>query len=128
MATVIQQGSGLTLTIDGDVFDAQTSSVTLTYENTVETYPTLNGNVSVVTDTQGTLQFTAYQDYDVVGSLADGLWTAATTGTSIACSLAANGATFAFDAIPQFPQAGGDANGALTYDVTMVIDGGITKT
>lgn len=125
--TVIQQGSGLTLTVDGEAMDPQTSSVTLTWENTVETYPTLNGNISVVTDTQGTLEFTAYQDYDAVGSLSDALWTAAAAGAAVACSLVANGATFTFNAIPQFPQAGGDANGALQYTVSLVIDGDVTK-
>jgi hypothetical protein len=126
--TVIQQGSGLTLTIDSDAWDAQTSSVTLTYENTIETYPTLNGNVSVVTDTQGTLEFTAYQDFDEAASLFDALWTAAEAGTAIVCSLDANGATLTFDAIPQFPSAGGAANGALESTVTLVIDGAVVKT
>ena len=127
MPTIIQQGSGLTLTVDSEVYDPQTSTVVLTWENTVEVYPTLNGNISVKTDVQGNLSFTMYQDWDVVGSLCDALWAAADTGTSVPCSLAASGATFTFDAVPNFPPVGGDANGALASELTMVIDGDVTK-
>lgn len=129
MPTIIKTGRDLTLTIDGDDWNPQTSSVTLTYENTVETYQTLNGPVAIATGTQGTLALSGFQDYNAGGTnLCDALWTAADTGTSIACVLSDGAQEFSFFIVPTYPPVGGDANAALTLDMTFTLDGGVTKT
>lgn len=129
MPTIIKTGRDLTLTIDGDDWNPQTSSVTLTYENTVETYQTLNGPVAIATGTQGTLALSGFQDYNAGGTnLCDALWTAADTGTSITCVLSDGAQEFTFNVVPTYPPVGGDANAALTLDMTFTLDGGVTKT
>jgi len=54
MPTNIITGRQIAFTIDGDVFDAQATSATLTIESTINTYQTLDGKAYYTTDTQGT--------------------------------------------------------------------------
>jgi hypothetical protein len=43
MPTTIITGRDITFTIDGDDFDAQATSATLTVDSTINTYQTLDG-------------------------------------------------------------------------------------
>jgi hypothetical protein len=128
MATFIGTGRDLTLTIDADTWNPQTSSAVLSYENTTQTYQTLDGPVSVVTGQEGTLEVTGFQDFGEAGSLFDALWVAAENATPIAFELTTtNGVTFSGDVIPQFPSVGSAADAALESSINFVISGGITK-
>lgn len=128
MPTIIKTGRVLVLTIDGDDWNPQTSSVTLNYSTTSEVYQTLNGPVAIKTGTEGTLAVSGFQDYNAGGTnLCDALWSAADTGTSIACVLSDGDQEFTFNAVPTYPQVGGDANAALTFDITLTIDGEVSK-
>lgn len=128
MPTIIKTGRALTLTIDGDTWNPQVSQVTLTYTNTTETYQTLDGPVSIATGTEGSLAVSGFQDYAQAGTgLCDALWTAADAGTAIGCVLDDGEQEFTFDVVPQYPPVGGEANAALTFDITFVLDGGVSK-
>lgn len=129
MPTIIKTGRALTLTLDGDDWNPQVSQVVLSYANTTETYQTLDGPVSIVTGTEGSLAVSGFQDYAQAGTgLCDALWSAAETGTAIPCVLDDGAQEFTFDVLPQFPPVGGEANAALTFDLTFVLDGEVTKT
>jgi hypothetical protein len=54
MPTTIITGRDITFTIDGDDFDAQATSATLTVDSTINTYQLLQGKSFYTTDTQGT--------------------------------------------------------------------------
>jgi hypothetical protein len=127
MATTIITGRDLSLTIDGDVYDAQASSVTLTRTADRQEYEVLDGTV------YKTLKYTAemvvemFQDWNAVGSLCEALWNAADTApdTALAFTFVANtGATFTGSVFPSFPDAGGTAPDALTVSVTMTVEEG----
>jgi hypothetical protein len=85
MATVINNGRSITFEIDGDSYEYQASTVVLNQQNTVQTYDTLSGQTSIVTNVGGTLDTTVYTDWaESAGSgLMDTLWDAAEAGTSI---------------------------------------------
>ena len=55
MPTVINNGRSITLEIDGDSYEYQASTVVLNQQNTVQTYDTLAGQTSIVTNVGGTL-------------------------------------------------------------------------
>ena len=78
MATSIITGRNITFTIDGDNFDAQATSATLTVDSTINTYQTLDGKAYYTTDTQGTFAVEMLADWGAAGSLCEALWTAAT--------------------------------------------------
>lgn len=130
MATTIITGRDLTLTIDGDDFGAQVSQCTLTRTPERSTYDVLDGEV------YKTLKFTAelavemFQDWGATPSLCEALWNAADAApdTPIAATLVANtGATFTFNVLPVFPDAGGTAPSELTTSLTFtVVNGDIT--
>ncbi len=63
MPTNIITGRQITFTIDGDVFDAQATSATLTIDSTINTYQTLDGKAYYTTDTQGTFAVEMLQDF-----------------------------------------------------------------
>ena len=63
MATSIITGRNITFTIDGDNFDAQATSATLTVDSTINTYQTLDGKAYYTTDTQGTFAVEMLADW-----------------------------------------------------------------
>jgi len=127
MATTIITGRDLSLTIDGDVYDAQASAVTLTRSVEQQMYQVLDGPVYKTTDKTAELSVTMYSDWGAASSLCEALWAAADSApdTALAFSfVAASGATFTGNVFPKFPDAGGTAPDAQQITVTMVVEAG----
>lgn len=121
MPTTIITGRDITFTIEGDTYDAQATSATLTIDSTINTYQTLDGKAYYTTDSQGTFAVEMLADWGVVGGLCDALWTSADSApnTPLSVSLtAASGAVFTFDVQPIFPSAGGTAPDAQTVSLS----------
>ena len=121
MPTTIITGRDITFTIDGDSYDAQATSATLTIASTINTYQPLDGKAYYTTDTQGTFAVEMLADWPAGGSLCNALWTAAESApnTPLAVSFtAASGSTFTFDVQPIFPSAGGTAPDAQTVSLS----------
>lgn len=129
MATYIT-GRDLTLTIDGDSYDAQASTVTLTVENNQAVLEVLSGRAYKTIDKTSTLSVEMYADWGAVSSLCDALWDAANTApdTALTFSFDANGSTFTGSCFPNFPAAGGGAVDVLTTTVELIVeDGSVTR-
>lgn len=132
MATTIITGRDLVLTIDGDDFGAQASSVTLTVENDRQEYDVLDGTVYKTVKTTGSLSVELMQDWGATPSLCETLWDAAKSApdTPLAFSFTANtGSVFTGNVYPVFPDAGGAAADALMATLEFTIqDGDVTRT
>ena len=130
MPTTIITGRDLSLTIDGDNYDAQASTVTLNRVNDQQVYQVLDGKVYKTIDVNATLTVTMFSDWGVSGGLCEALWDAADTApdTGLTFSFIADtGATFAGSVFPAFPDAGGTAPDAQTVTVTLtVVNGTVT--
>jgi len=127
MATTIITGRDLSLTIDGDVFDAQASSVTLTRVADRQEYDVLDGTVYKTLKYTAEMSVEMFQDWNASPSLCEALWNAADTAPDTALSftfVANSGATFTGEVYPSFPDAGGTAPDALTVSVTMTVKEG----
>jgi len=72
MATVLT-GQDLSLTIGGDVFDAQTISTTFTYVNNREVLETLDGPVYKTLTFEYTLDVNMYSDWGTTNALCEAL-------------------------------------------------------
>ena len=120
MATSIITGRDIAFTIDGDTFDAQATSATLTIESTINTYQTLDGKAYFTTDSQGTFAVEMLQDFGAAGSLCEALWNAASSApnTPLAVSMTVNGVVYVFQVQPIFPSLGGTAPDALTASLS----------
>jgi len=116
MPTSIITGRDITFTIDGDNFDAQATSATLTVDSTINTYQTLDGKAYYTTDTQGSFNVELLQDFGAATSLCEALWNAAATtpNTALPVLFTVNGVAYAFSVQPIFPDLGGTAPDALT--------------
>ena len=132
MATTIITGRDLSLTIDGDTFDAQASTVTLTNELNQQVYEVLDGRVYKTLDKTATLEVEMFADWGATGSICEALWTAADTApdTGLTFSFTADtGAVFTGSLFPVYPPVGGTANDAQTVTVSfVVVDGEVTGT
>ena len=122
MATSIITGRDITFTIDGDNFDAQATSATLTVASTINTYQTLDGKAYYTTDTQGTFNVELLQDFGAATSLCEALWNAAATtpNTALPVLFTVNGVAYAFSVQPIFPDLGGTAPDALTASLAFM--------
>jgi hypothetical protein len=120
MPTNIITGRQITFTIDGDVFDAQATSATLTIDSTINTYQTLDGKAYYTTDTQGTFAVEMLQDFGAASSLCEALWNAAATtpNDALPVLLTVHDVVYAFSVQPIFPQLGGTAPDALTASLS----------
>jgi hypothetical protein len=128
MATTIITGRDLALEIDGDVYDAQASSVTLTRVADRQEYDVLDGTVYKTLKYTGEMTVEMFQDWNAAGSLCEALWNAADQApdTPLTFTFTANsGATFTGSVLPSFPDAGGTAPDALTVSVTMTVFEGV---
>lgn len=130
MPTTIITGRDLSLTIDGDDYDAQASSVTLATEIQRERYEVLDGPVYKTLDTASTLTIEMLADWGAAGSVCEALWSAADTApdTTLPFTFDVNGGSFTGNAFPAFPDAGGTAPDALTVTVELTVDGAVTYT
>jgi hypothetical protein len=125
MATYIT-GRDLTLTIGGDSFDAQASTVTLTIELNQAVLEVLEGRAYKTIDQSATLSVEMFADWGAAGSVCDALWDAAAANpdVSLAASFTANGDVFTCDVFPNFPVVGGGAVDVLTTTVELVVEDG----
>ena len=125
MATYIT-GRDLTLTIDGDSYDAQASTVTLEVTNNQQVLEVLSGRAYKTVDATATLNVEMYADWGAVGSICDALWDAAKAApdTALSFSFDANGSTFTGSCFPAQPSAGGGAVDVLTTSVSLVVEDG----
>ena len=131
MPTTVITGRDLVLTIATVNYDAQTTSVSLTNEATIDVYQTLDGKAYKHTDDQWTLDVSLLSDWGATSSLCEAMWTAAETApnTTLAVSLTAvTGAVFAFNVMPVFPAVGGSAPDAQTVDLSFVVVGTPSET
>jgi hypothetical protein len=129
MATYIT-GRDLTLTIDGDSYDAQASTVTLEVTNNQQVLEVLSGRAYKTVDATATLNVEMYADWGAVGSICDALWDAAKAApdTALTFSFDANGSTFSGSCFPAQPAAGGGAVDVLSASVALVVeDGSVTR-
>jgi hypothetical protein len=120
MPTQIITGRDIAFTIDGETYDAQATSATLTIDSTINTYQTLDGKAYYTTDTQGTFAVEMLQDFGKVGSLCEALWNAASSApnTPLSSLLTVDGVAYAFNVQPIFPTLGGTAPDALTASLS----------
>lgn len=132
MPTTIITGRALSLTIDGDTYDAQIASAVLTRVPDRQEFETLDGTVYKTLKYTGELQVEMYQDWGATPSLCEALWNAADTApdTSLEAVLVANtGATFTFDVFPVFPDSGGTAPDTLMASLTFtLVEGAVSLT
>jgi hypothetical protein len=120
MATTIITGRDITFTIDGENFDAQATSATLSVASTINTYQTLDGKAYYTTDTQGTFAVNMLQDFGAVSSLCEALWNAAASApnTPLPVIFTVAGVAYVFSVQPIFPDLGGTAPDALTASLS----------
>lgn len=125
MATTTITGRGLTLTIDGDTYEDQASSVTLTMELERQTIDTLSGRTYKVTNTAGTLTAVLYQDWGAASSLCEAIYGAAASApdTELSFTFTADSGTWTGYVLPNFPPAGGAASDVLTSTIEFVVVG-----
>ena len=118
--TTIITGRDITFTIDGDTYDAQATSATLTIDSTINTYQTLDGKAYYTTDSQGTFAVEMLQDFGAVSSLCEALWNAAATtpNTPLTVLFTVAGVAYVFQVQPIFPSLGGSAPDALTASLS----------
>jgi hypothetical protein len=123
MSTVIT-GRDLALTIDGDSYDAQATSVTLTTDIQRETYQTLEGKVRKTIDNTGTLAVEMLADWGVAGGLCETMWNAASSASDTPLTFsftAATGSVFTGTCYPAFPNANGTAPDAQTVSLSLEV-------
>jgi len=120
MATTIITGRDITFTIDGENFDAQATSATLSVASTINTYQTLDGKSYYTTDSQGTFAVNMLQDFGAVSSLCEALWNAAASApnTPLPVTFTVAGVAYVFSVQPIFPDLGGTAPDALTASLS----------
>ena len=130
MPTTIITGRDLSLSIDGDSYDAQGSSVTLATEIQREKYEVLSGPAYKTLETTSTLTVELLADWGTTGSLCEALWNAADTApdTTIPFIFDVNGDEFSGDVFPTYPDAGGTAPDALTVTIELTVSGSVTYT
>jgi hypothetical protein len=130
MATYIT-GRDLTLTIDGQNYDAQASTVTLTQELNQAVLEVLSGRAYKTIDQTATLSVEMFADWGGIGSVCTELWHNADTApdTPISASFNANGDIFTMQVFPNYPVIGGGAVDVLTTTVELVVvEGSVTRT
>lgn len=128
MALVVQTGRSLTLEIDGDVVSIQTAEVTLTTDQTVDTFVSLTATAAKAQPPQHTLNVRAFQDWGEATSFAEAMWTAAVAGTDLPFELGCAGGVFTGNIVPAYPPVGGAADSALEMDMTFTVNGDVTFT
>ena len=127
MASVIETGRDIALTIATVNYDEQISSGIVTFQDATASVETLNGTVDYVVDNEkGTLDLIIFQDWGKTGpptSLCDALWDAADVSptTTIAATVTINGEVVTLSVLPKRPDFGGAAPEALTTTVSLPI-------
>jgi hypothetical protein len=133
MATVLT-GQDLSLTIGGDVFDAQTISTTFTYINNREVLETLDGPVYKTLTFEYTLDVNMYSDWGTTNALCEALSSAALSApdTPLAFTLVATGpnatTTVSGSVFPEIPPMSGEGPNASSISFTLTGSRNVTPT
>lgn len=133
MATVLT-GQDLSLTIGGDVFDAQTISTTFTYTNNREVLETLDGPVYKTLTFEYTLDVNMYSDWGTTNALCEALSSAALSApdTPLAFTLVATGpnatTTVSGSVFPEIPPMSGEGPNASSISFTLTGSRNVTPT
>jgi hypothetical protein len=133
MATVLT-GQDLSLTIGGDVFDAQTISTTFTYVNNREVLETLDGPVYKTLTFEYTLDVNMYSDWGTTNALCEALSSAALSApdTPLAFTLVATGpnatTTVSGSVFPEIPPMSGEGPNASSISFTLTGSRNVTPT
>lgn len=128
MPLVVQTGRSLTIEVNSVNYSAQTASVELITNQTVNQYVTLTSSAAISQPATHSVRVSAFQDWGEASSFAEALWTAAAAGTAVPFELTATGATFTGNLIPVYPTAGGAGDDVMMLDVTMQVSGSVTAT
>lgn len=128
MPAIVQTGRTLTIEVNSVNYSAQTASVELITNQTVNQYITLTSSAALSQPATHAVRVSGFQDWGQAASFAEALWTAAAAGTAVPFELTATGATFTGNLIPVFPNVGGAADDVLSLDVTMQVSGSVTAT
>jgi len=124
MATTIQTGRDIAITIATVNFDDQIINGTITFDDATASVETLNGTVDYVVDNEkGSVSLELLQDWGAAVSVCDDLWDAADTAptTPVAVTATINGVVVTLSCLPKRPDFGGSAPDALTTTVTLPI-------
>ena len=131
MATVINTGSTLTLTINSIARSEQVTSATFTPDVSRNRYKLIGGTEAYAkVDTIMTLDCEILLDWSSgVSDFCDALWTAYTTApdTAISFVLVQNSQTFTGSLLPLLPPVGGPADDAATWSASFPVTGIPTK-
>ena len=124
MATLIQTGRDIAITIATVNFDDQIINGTITFDDATASVETLNGTVDYVVDNEkGSVSLELLQDWGATVSVCDTLWAAADTlpTTAVAVTATINSVVVTLSCLPKRPDFGGSAPDALTTTVTLPI-------
>jgi hypothetical protein len=124
MASLIQTGRDIAITIAAVNYDEQISSGTFTPEDATASVETLNGTVDYTVDNEkGTVDLVLFQDWGKTGSVCDALWDAADTAptTTVAVTMTIGGKVFTLSCLPKRPAPGGAAPDAITTSVSLPV-------
>ena len=131
MATVINTGSTLTLTINSIARSEQVTSAVLTPEVSRNRYKLIGGTEAyALVDTVMTLDCDILLDWSSgTSDFCDALWTAYTTApnTAISFVLTSNSQTFTGTLLPILPPVGGPSDDVATWSASFPVTGIPTK-
>lgn len=130
MATTIYTGRSITLTIETKDYSDQILSSVLTVESERLTFDTLAGRAFKYLDKNATLDIEWLDDWSETDSLSKALWTAmeADPDATLTCVMTVNtGDTFTFEALPNWPSAGGSGADAQQQTTSLQVVGTITE-
>lgn len=131
MATVINTGSTLTLTINSIARSEQITAARIVPTESRNRYKLIGGTeAQKVVDTTYTMEVSIILDWTSgTSDFADALWTAYTTApdTAISYSLVQNSQTFTGSLYPNCPPVGGPSDDIHTWDTVFQLTGVPTK-
>lgn len=126
--TTIAIGQTFSVEINAVVYDAQITEAMLESTQSINRVTVLNGSKTWAGPAQYQVRLRGYQDWSAAGSFCDAMWTAAAAGNVIPFELSNDaGDTWSGNVRPVFPMVGGAADSALEFDMTLEVDGTVTK-
>jgi hypothetical protein len=124
MATTVQLGRSVAITIASVNYDDQILNGVVTFQDANAQVETLNGTVDYTVDNEkGELTLEILQDWGVASGFCDALWDAAdvSPNTTLAATVTINSKVVTLTVIPRRPQFGGGGTDALTTTVTLPV-------
>jgi hypothetical protein len=124
MATTVQLGRSVAITIAAVNYDDQILNGVVTFQDANAQVETLNGTVDYTVDNEkGELTLEILQDWGIAQGFCDALWDAAdvSPNTTLAATVTINSKVVTLTVIPRRPQFGGGGTDALTTTVTLPV-------